>query len=326
MAGEVIAVFAVLLFAISNAMIRKVETIASPVQINAVRTTVGAITFVIVAGALLFLDEAFTLSKEIWLYLIISIIFAQVLGDTLYLKAQELLGTTKALAISMTFPLFTFLFSVIILKDTIHYFFYISAVLIISGVLLIARSQAQVLDEQKILNDDKEEEIEKEQANQEKFFRSVWFSVSVGFLASIAWALGIVYTKKALDLISAALNQEAASSLIGNAVRFPIAAVLLVVFAWRLPKPAKVREWDKKSWGWLLVASLIGTSAAAFLYAEGTRVAGAPLMSLIAAASPLFALPFTWFLNKEKINLIGFLGVILTIAGVILILLKDLIF
>ncbi len=325
MAGEVIAVFAVLLFSISNAMIRKVETIASPVQINAVRTSIGAITFVIIAGAMLFLDEAFTLSKEIWLYLLISVIFAQVLGDTLYLKAQELLGTTKALAISMTFPLITFLFSVIILKDTIHYFFYISAVLIIGGVLLIAKSQAQDLSEKVTVNNEMEQKVEVEQGRMKKFFSSVWFSVLIGLLASISWALGIVYTKKALDLISTALNQEAASSLIGNAVRFPIAALILVLFAWRLPKPAKVKEWDRKSWIWLLIASLIGTSAAAFLYAEGTRVAGAPLMSLIAAASPLFALPFTWFLNKEKINIVGFLGVILTIGGVVLILLKDLI-
>ena len=326
MAGEVIAVFAVLLFSISNTMIRKVETIASPLQINAVRTTTGAITFIIIAGAMLLLDDAFTLSKEIWMYLIISIVFAQVLGDTLYLKAQELLGTTKALAITMTFPLFTFLFSVIILKDTIHYFFYISAVLIIGGVLLIARSQAQVLDKQNTEIDEKEKVAEIEQSKIKKFTNSVWFSVLVGFLASITWALGIVFLKRALDLISVVLNQDATSSLMGNAVRFPIAALLLVLFAWRLPKPTKVKEWDKKSWGWLLVASLIGTSAAGFLYAEGTRVAGAPLMSLIAAASPLFALPFTWYLNKEKINTIGFLGVILTIGGVVLILLKDLIF
>jgi len=323
MAGEVIAVFAVLLFSISNAMIRKVETIASPVQINAVRTTTGAITFVVIAGAMLFLDDVITFSREIWFYLLISILFAQVLGDSLYLKSQELLGTTKALAISMTFPLITFLFSVIILKDTIHYFFYISAVLIIGGVLLIARSQAQVLNEQNTVVDEKEEEVEVEQGKMNKFLSSVWFSVLIGFLASTSWALGIVFTKKALDLISTALNQEAASSLIGNAVRFPFAALILVFFAWRLPKPVKIKKWDKKSWGWLLAASLIGTSAAAFLYAEGTRVAGAPMMSLIAAASPLFALPFTWFLNKEKINIIGFIGVIITIGGVILILLKD---
>jgi hypothetical protein len=85
MAGEVIAVFAVLLFAISSSMFRKVENVASPVQINAVRTTIGAISFIVVAGAMLFLDDVFTLSREIWLYLLISILFDQVAGDTLYL-------------------------------------------------------------------------------------------------------------------------------------------------------------------------------------------------------------------------------------------------
>ena len=78
---------------------------------------------------------------------------------------------------------------------------------------------------------------------------------------------------------------------------------------------------SKKSWIYLIVASLIGTSLGAFLYTEATRVAGATLMSLIASASPLFSLPLTYWINKEGITKWGFIGVILTIAGVIVILL-----
>ena len=333
MAGEIIAVSSILCFVISNVMIRKVESVASPAQINAVRTTTGAITFVIAALILNVFREMFTFSSNIWILLLVSILFAQVIGDTAYFIAQELLGTTKALAISMTFPLITFLLSALILHTKIYYWFYISAILIISGVLLIAKSQEQTFEIQEQNLEEKitpENEVNEKTDNQTNFRNRIksiiekpkfklWFSIAIGFVASISWAFGIVYTDKVLNTISDLLGTEANSSLIGNAARFPFAALVLILFAWRTPK-YKIKNWKKKHWGWLLIAALLGTSAGAFLFAEGTRVAGAPLMSLIAASSPLFALPISWVINKEKINAIGLLGILLTISGVVLVL------
>ena len=315
MDGRIFAVLAVVCFATSNSMIRKVEKIASPLQINAVRTTIGAITFVLAVVIMGFFLEMFTFSYKIWLLLIASIVCAQVLGDTFYFQAQKTLGTTKALAVSMTFPLFTFLFSVIILHSEIHYIFYISAFLIICGVLLIARSQEHTL--KKLDQESTEDQAEVENKDISK--KTTWLAVISGLLAAISWALGVVLIDWVLNDIADLLNTETASSLIGNAARFPIAAILLLLMAWRKPY-VQISQWSRKSWGWLLVASIIGTSLGAFFYAEGARSAGAELMSLIAAASPLFALPVTWFLNKERINIIGLFGVFITIAGVVLVL------
>ena len=75
-----------------------------------------------------------------------------------------------------------------------------------------------------------------------------------------------------------------------------------------------------QTWLILLLASVIGTSLGAYLYTEATRTAGAIVMSLLASASPLFSLPLTYWVNKEKISIQSFLGIILTIIGIILIL------
>jgi drug/metabolite transporter (DMT)-like permease len=318
MDGRIYAVLAVMCFAASNSMIRKVEEIASPSQINAIRTTIGAITFVIAVAIVGFFLEIFTFNYKIWLLLIASIIFAQVLGDTFYFQTQKILGTTKALAISMTFPLFTFLFSVIILHSEIHYIFYISAFLVICGVLLIARSQELVL--KKLEQETQEVFNENNQISSSR--KTTWLAVLSGLLAAISWAIGVVLIDWVLNDIADLLNTETASSLIGNAARFPIAALILLFMAWRKPY-IRVKQWSKKSWRWLLGASVLGTSFGAFFYAEGARSAGAELMSLIAAASPLFALPITWYLNKERINRLGLLGVLMTIAGVVLVLTKG---
>ena len=76
-----------------------------------------------------------------------------------------------------------------------------------------------------------------------------------------------------------------------------------------------------KTWLILLGASIIGTSIGAFLYTEAARTAGANVMALLASASPLFSLPLTYWINKEKISKEGFVGVVLTVIGVVVILL-----
>ena len=87
-------------------------------------------------------------------------------------------------------------------------------------------------------------------------------------------------------------------------------------------KKRKIKPQQKKnliSWLILIIASLIGTSLGAYLYTEAARIAGATVISLIASASPLFSLPLTYWVNKERITRFGFLGVILTVIGVIIV-------
>ena len=75
-----------------------------------------------------------------------------------------------------------------------------------------------------------------------------------------------------------------------------------------------------RSWIFLIIASIIGTSLGAYLYTESVYIAGPSVVALIASAAPLFALPLTYFINKEKTTKKGLLGVILTILGVLIIL------
>ena len=75
--------------------------------------------------------------------LLISIVFGQVVGDTAYFETQKQLGTTIALTISMTFPVFTIIFSILFLKAPDQPFFFLLFFLIAMGVMIIQRSQSQ---------------------------------------------------------------------------------------------------------------------------------------------------------------------------------------
>ncbi|MFW9969522.1 MAG: DMT family transporter [Candidatus Odinarchaeota archaeon] len=320
MLGELIAISAVLTFVGSNVIFRKTENEASPTFINFFRTAIGTLTFIIIVLFLNRLNLIFLIPWELWLLLIFSFVFGQVIGDTAYFVAQKELGTTISLAISMTFPLFTFILSLIFFNQAFRLNLVLSLFLIGIGVVIIGKSKNT-------------SEIRNQQRNYnlETSFHEFWKkkyvkSISFCFIASIGWAIGAVMIEFATRQIDQIIYVKELSSVIGNLIRFPFALLILSSMVLRenhLSKKKDIVSYQKKSmhtWIYLLVASIIGTSIGAYLYTESVHLAGANTVSLIASASPLFALPLTYLVNKERISWYGFIGVILTILGVIIIL------
>ena len=324
MLGELIAILACLTFVTSNVLFRKTEHEASPAYINVVRTAIGTLTFIVVALVFGILFEIFSLPWGLWVILIVSFIFGQVIGDTSYFSAQKDLGVTITLALAMTFPLFTFILSIVFLDSPFDYRFIISTILVGIGVIIIGKCKIP-MENVNSLNSN-QVDINETNKNLKPESLIMFKAIIFALIASLGWAIGAVLIDFATNEIDRILDTESLSSIIGNVIWFPFALVILLSFVWRekyLYSKSNFTPMKKRSsqiWGWLIIASLIGTSLGAYLYTEAIRLAGASLMSLIATATPLFSLPLTYFINHEKISRLGFLGVVITIMGVILIL------
>ncbi|MCF2140069.1 MAG: DMT family transporter [Candidatus Lokiarchaeota archaeon] len=310
MAGEILALSATLSFVASNILFRKCDHDVSPIFINAFRTLIGVFTFIIIAWFSGIFSSIFLLSWELWLLLILSFIFGQVIGDTSYFTAQKELGPTKALAISMTYPLFSFILSLIFLNETFNWWIILSFLFISAGVFFIAREQMKIQTENTKLK-----------TSSKKSKKKTFLAVLFAFLASLGWAAGLVIIDFATNKINDQLNLGAYSSILGNVIRFPAAFLILTTLLYSTEKKP-LRNISKTSYGWLIAASLIGTSLGAFLYTEAARVAGATIMSLMASANPLFSIPLAYLINKEKITKTTFFGVILIMIGVMIIIVR----
>jgi drug/metabolite transporter (DMT)-like permease len=323
MLGEFMAILAVLTFVGSNVMFRKTEHEVSPSYINFFRTAIGSLTFILLALIIKQFTLIFLIPWEIWLLLIMSFIFGQVMGDTAYFTAQKELGTTIALAISMTFPLFTFILSLIFLNKPFKLNLILSLILIGIGITIIGKSKTDSNKLKQKALDDVRPSFKKRFLNllSGEFIKAIGFC----FIASLGWAIGAVLIEFGTMKIDEIIHIEELSSILGNVIRFPFAFLILSSMVWRenyLRKKANTIKVKKSfnSWLFLVSASIIGTSLGAYLYTESVHLAGASIVSLIASASPLFALPLTYLVNKEKISKFGFAGVILTILGVVIIL------
>jgi len=309
MAGELIAILAVLTFVISNVIFKRAEHEASPTFINFVRTAIGTLTFFMLAIIFNVIFLVFLLPWELWLILFISFIFGQIIGDTAYFISQKELGTTMALAVSMIFPLITFILSLIFLNEPFDLRIVFSLILVGLGIYIIGKSK--VGNNLTI--------VEPKSNNSKSRFKAISF----GILAAFGWAVGLVIIDFASNEINRILLLEELSSVIGNVIRFPFALIILLSMILRENYKTKSINVDikrsGKTWAFLIIGAIIGTSIGAYVYTEAARVAGATIMALIASAAPLFSLPLTYFINKEKITKFGFVGVILTISGVIVI-------
>jgi drug/metabolite transporter (DMT)-like permease len=325
MIGELFAIFAVLTFVGSNVLFRKVEQAASPTYINLFRTAIGTLTFIIVALLVGSLFDIFLLPFELWILLFVSFLFGQVIGDTAYFYAQKELGTTLALALSMTFPLFTFVLSLIFLNRPIELNLILSLVLIGAGITIIGRYKIKA--EENNRPPEARDRLTLIDQVRKTLATTSFKAITFGFIASIGWAVGLVIIDHATNQINQILLTEGVSSIIANVIRFPFALFVLTLMVWREnaskgnSNPSIIQKKTFKTWSILLGASIIGTSIGAFLYTEAARMAGANFMSLLASASPVFSLPLTYWINKEKISKEGFVGVVLTVIGVLVILL-----
>ena len=324
MLGEFISILAVLTFVGSNVIFRQTEHEVSPTFINFFRTWVGTLTFIIVILLLNQFNILFIIPGELWLLLILSFVFGQVIGDTAYFTAQRELGATIALAISMTFPIFTFILSLIFLTRPFTLNLVLALVLIGSGIIIIGKSKLNSENSKNVkgspLNGDTRSKFN--EIPRKDIFKAIGFCI----IASLGWAFGAVIIEFATIRIDQIVHTEELSSIIGNAIRFPFALLILGSMVLRenyLKRDNSTSQKGKKSprtWLLLIIASILGTSLGAYLYTEAIHVAGANVMSLFASASPLFALPLSYIVNKEKISKYGFIGVIFTIVGVVVIL------
>ena len=311
MTGEIIALFAVLTFVVSNVLFRKTERDASPAFINFFRTAIGTLTFILIAVVLGIFTYIFLVPWILWIILFLSFLFGQVIGDTAYFKAQKELGTTIALAVSMTFPLFTFILSLIFLNEAFDYKIIISIVLIGAGIVIIGKTKISAV------NKDLTSPDSSVQPRKLPSYASLK-SIGYALIASLGWAIGLVIITYATKQIP-----DGISSIISNVIRFPFALLILVLMVWRenriTDSSQYLHSFKKPSQTWLilLIGSIIGTSLGAYLYTEAARTAGPIVLSLVASASPLFSLPLTYWLNKERITKYGLLGVVSTILGVI---------
>ncbi|MCE7734133.1 MAG: DMT family transporter [Candidatus Heimdallarchaeota archaeon] len=290
-------------FATSSVIIRDLDRIGSPLFLNLLRTLTGAILYIVSLFLFGFTSDLLELSGLVILYLVLSVLFNVVIGDTFYFKSQTILGVKIATPIVNVYPFVTILLSSIFLAEKFDDNFLIGGFLIIVGIIILSQ------------------EIQDDEIRENGFTsRDKMIALLLAFGSVLMYALGIFFTT---------LGSEDLNVNVANSVRLPSGAFLLLIILLVQPYQSntntqkvslreqfrKLSTIDTSDKIKIFVAGLLGTYISSLFLVLSTQELGAGKTAVLTSTGPLFALPLAIYWLHEKVGKMTIIGTILSLVG-----------
>ena len=229
-----------------------------------------------------------------FVYMVVSGILAMAIGDSIYIKSLSLLDASIAFPIAQcSFPLMTVMIAALLLDEPFTWLNCVGAFLVVLGIYLIAVSG-------------KKDDAHPQKANLSGK------GVLLALAAAVAWTAAAVTLK---------IGVEDMDPFIAAGIRISSSAVLLsglilVRSNGRSSGPTRF------SLGSVLLAATAGVltyGVAAVGYVAAIQLIGAGKTVPLTTTSPLFVLPFSILLLKEKPTGHAVAGIVLCVLGIVLV-------
>ena len=286
--GEIAALSAALLWAISSVVYSQLGLKIPPLQLNLYKG-VMAITFIIITLAIQ--GTGFSnISWDTLALLAFSGVIGIGLGDTAYFSALNSLGARRTLLLETASPPMGALLALIFIGEQL-------TSLAWCGILLTVFGIAWVISE-------------RTPTNNKNISRQ---GIMWGILAAIAQAIGSVISRFALVNSDISSLESALIRLAGGTII--VVALLLLSSKTKQPKVKATLSW--RSLGIIAIAALGSTYLGIWLQQTSLKFAPTGIAQTFLATSPLFVLPIV-ALRGEKINLRSIFGVVVSLGGIAL--------
>jgi len=289
MSGGLAALGCAVCWALSGALVRDLTKRFSSLVLNATVAFVGVLLYVVVILATVRQPLYAEIAGRDMLFLALNCVFSLVLGDTFYYSSMRVLGLSRALTISATYPLITAVLAGLLLHERFTLSTWLGFGLCVSGVVVVARSGLRAGADGQI---------------REGLSRGVAFALA----AAACWALGTV---------SLRVGSLGLDTFIVNSIR--LSGVAFIAGTWAYLRGDMRRISLGRSDAIRLFSSaVLGAGLGATLYLMAVQRAGASVAAVLSSTSPLFSVPMS-ALGGEKIDARLVSGIIAAVCGVMLV-------
>jgi drug/metabolite transporter (DMT)-like permease len=282
--GALCSLASALAWAVVSLLVRRLAGTLNSPTINALRTLgAGALlmTWVLVTEGV---EGLLGIGLATFILLAVSIVLSGSLGDTIFFESARFLGLARAMTASMTYPMISAVLAAAFLAEPITPALVMGSLLTLGGLALIVGARPSEPDRPGHL----------------------WLGLLASQGASIAWALGVIMLKVPLATMDSTTAQ---------AVRLPLAALVLFATPWVWGSMGTVRE-GGPALGGLLVLLAVLTAGSSLLFVVGVKHAGVGVSTVLSSTAPMFAIPFGTLFLGERITTSAALGALITVAGV----------
>ena len=289
--GEIAALSAALLWALSSVVYSRLGLKIPPLQLNLYK---GIIAIAMIVVTLLIQGAAFTdLSSSTIALLTLSGIIGIGLGDTAYFSALNNLGARRTLLLETSSPPMGALLALVFIGEQLTYSSWCGILLTILGIAWVI-SERNPVDNISISRKG-----------------VIW-----GILAAIAQAIGAVISRFALIQSNISPLESTLIRLVGGTV-----IVICLLFLPTIKQTTVNRQLSWRSLGVIAIAATGSTYLGIWLQQTSLKFAPTGIAQTLLATSPLFILPIV-ALQGEKISLRAILGVVISLSGIALMFLR----
>ena len=294
MLGVGAALLTALCWAGSSTINKFLTTRIDILSINVLRLWVGSIllfSFIFLSGRW---DDFISTPSQSFIFVIASGVIALAIGDTVYIKSLSLIDVSRAFPIGQgTFPILTMLVAFFLLDETFTWPNMLGAVLVILGIYLIAV-------------------VGKESSLRSAAGRVNIKGVALVLAAALTWTIGASTLKIGVANID---------TFVAAAIRIPAAAIVLTVFVLSQNRGVALqfRTYGARNISLAAIGGILAYGIAAVTYVTAMQLIGAGKTVLLTISGPLFVLPLSLFILKERPTRYTIGGIIMTVAGIYLV-------
>jgi len=286
--GEIAALGAACLWAGATVLFRRAGRAIRPLQLNLLK---GVIALIFFLGTVLIGRIGFG-EISAWAVLVMSGagIINIGIGDTLYFKGLQIIGSRRTLLLQMLSPAMAALLSLAFLQETLTWKGWVGILITVSGVAWVIT----------------------ERTARERGSRHMLKGIVFAVLAAVASASGAVLAHAVL--IRCHIN-------LWWSVIIRLGAGVIFIVLWMVLRKPQEKQWRLPQgagiWRLVLIASFFGTFVALFLNQAALRFAPAGIAQTLLSTSPLFVLPIA-ALAGEKLTIRAIAGACVAMLGIVL--------
>ena len=294
MMGAVYALTAALVWAGSSAILKSLTTRIDTLSLNMLRLSVASLLLLAVISLSGRGTEFINTPLMPLVYLIISGVIALAIGDTIFIKSLSYLNVSQALPIAQcSNPVFTMFLAASLLGESFTWVTGLGAFFVLLGIYLITSTRITP-------------------GTNSTPKRISGKGIILALIAGAAWSIAAVTLK--LGVIDM-------DPLVAAAIRMSSATIVLLPFALSQRKRGalQLRKYGSRSLALALTSGLIDYGVGMVFFIIAIQLIGAGKTVVLAATSPLFLLPFSVFILKEKLTWLTLIGIFAGIAGICLV-------
>jgi drug/metabolite transporter, DME family len=282
--GALCALGSAVAWALTSLLVRSLTPRFGTVAINAARTTLCAVLIAAWMTSVGDFDGLATVSARSLVLLLVSIVTAIAIGDTIFFESTRMLGLGRAMTLSMSYPVVAAILAALLLDEHITAQIAIGGLVTLVGLALVVATRQEAGAPPRS-----------------------WRGIAAAGGAALAWGVSVVALRVPLAEIDA---------LTAQFVRLPLGAALLWAMPWSWRDGWALMHGGRDVAVRLGVLSVL-TAVSSVMYVLAIKHAGVAVATVLSSTAPLFAVPLGVIFLGERLPPIAFVGAGVAMAGIV---------